>query len=259
VAGSSRLIWGAVVAAGGTATADLQVAIGSPHKALASFGRSSSLAHVLAAVRHSEIQHCITIGSDAVQNEVIYGNFAEEIGSAVDNVAYGLEQLGEVDAVLFLPCDSPAIIAHDIDAFTKFIEGQARNAEWLGAGLTSQEAFVKNYPNVSTQSIKLSDGRFLSGSLYAATPAAFENAIEMFRAARRSRRNQSRMVLQFGLWNLIRYLLRRISSAQAPEVLARGFGADVIIQWDCHPRTCLDFDTAKDYQELLHWMESPRG
>lgn len=243
--------WGAVVAAGGEAEPSLAEAIGARAKALARFGDAASVELVLAAVRAAGIGPCATVGGPDVRSLVAHGEWIPEVegGSAIDNVIAGAAALGEVEAVLLLPADAPALEAAALRAFMEFAS-RARGEVWYAAGLADASAFRARYPEIPASTIRLREGRFVSGALYAASPAGLLQGQELFRHARRNRRSQAAMVARFGLHNLALYGVGAMSLSRAERALARTLGGAAHIDPTADPATCLDFDDAAEYLAL---------
>lgn len=248
---NGRMRWGVVVAAGGVADSDLARAIQTHRKALAKIGEKTSLAHTLDAVKSAGFERCVTVSGPEVALAVHHGDFVEEADSAVDNALLGLEALIDVEAVLFIPADTPFLEGDMLTDYTRAVESRAREDRWYSAGLTPTPTFLETYPGVPVESLRLREGRYLSGALYAANPAGLRHAIDVIRGMRRSRKSQLSMAFRLGPLNLIRYFTGRISLGQAERVVGNVFGGQVVLVPDCHPASCLDFDTVEDFEHII--------
>lgn len=244
--------WGVVVAAGGTVDDELRAATGVERKALARFGDATSLGLTLKAIRETGIAHCVTVTGVDVRDEVVFGEFVPEGTSAIDNARIGVEALGEsVDAVLFMPSDTPLLSPEMIAAFVEQVNGRAEGERWYAAGLALADQFRSQYPGLECTPVKLREGRFLSGALYASNPAGLRHALDLLSVMRRSRKSQIAMAWKLGPANLVRYATGRVTLSRAEDIVGRALGGQGILVPDCHPATCLDFDTATEYEHLV--------
>ncbi|MBX7135326.1 MAG: NTP transferase domain-containing protein [Fimbriimonadaceae bacterium] len=249
--------WGVVVAAGGHADPDLAHAMGTTRKALARFGEVTSLELTLDAVRQTGFDACVTVSGLDVQHAVSHGEFLPEGQSAIDNARLGLEALGsEVEAVLFIPADSPLLDAEMLTSFTGAVAKRASLERWYSTGLSPLEGFRASFPEAETQALKLREGKYLSGALYAASPAGLIHALDLLTAMRRNRKSQAAMAWKLGPVNLARYVLGRISLADAERIVGKALGGQAVIVPDAHPATCLDFDTVADFEAIQRILRS---
>ena len=244
--------WGVVVVAGGLVKDPLASAIGTPRKALASIGGRTCLARTLDAVRDAELNDCVTVSGEDVEEHVHHGMLVHERDSQIENARYGVEALPSVDAVLFLPADSPLLEASTLTKFMDDVTQRINDGEerWLAAGLTGLEEFREQFPSIGTQPIRLRDGDFLSGALFATSPAAFLNAIALIDEMSKSRKNQVALLMKLGFWTVIKYLMNRVSIADAEEKLGKIFEGQAIVVTGCDPCMAADIDDVADYDEL---------
>lgn len=248
--------WGVVVAAGGHAKPELARELGHGVKGLARFGNRTSLGHLLIAVARAGLAEVVTVGPETLRDEVWHGAWIPEGESAIDNVRLGLLALPtELDAALLLPADSPLITEEMLFPFIEFIEGRAPSAPWCGAGICPAGEFERTFPGAPLRTIGLREGRFVSGGLFAARPDAIHHAITVLTHMRRSRHSQFAMARRLGLWNLVRYVLRRVRIADAERIIGGAFAARAMIHPAAHPATCMDFDTVQEYRWLRQWFE----
>lgn len=249
--------WGAVIAAGGQAKPELAREIGQNVKGLARFGDRTSLAYVLAAVAEAGLERVVTVGPESVRLDLAVGEWRLEGDNAVDNVRLGLSALGHaVEAALLLPADAPLISAPMLQRFMQSVESRASGAEpWCAAGICPAEEFASAFPGAPMRTIGLREGKFVSGALYAATPTAIHNALEILTHMRRARNRPFAMVRRLGLWNLLRYGMGRVGIADAERVVGAAFDSRAMIDPTAHPATCMDFDTVEEYRLLQRWFQ----
>lgn len=242
--------WGVVVAAGGEAPPPLQRAARVVTKGEALVGGRASLALVLEAVRAAEIGECVVVGSARLDPHMVYGKRIDEGESAVDNARRGVAALGSVEGVLFLPADAPLLTAEMLRAFVTAVERRQESAGWLAVGLSPAQAFAQSYPEVPFQAIRLREGRHLSGALYAASPEGLARAFHLLTQLRRRRKSQLAMLRKIGFGTMLTYFSGQMTFARAEQVLGRVFGAQAIAVPECHPATCLDFDTGDEWATI---------
>ncbi|MCH8978051.1 MAG: nucleotidyltransferase family protein [Armatimonadetes bacterium] len=244
--------WGVVVAAGGLVRDPLASAIGTPRKALAVISGRSCLSRTLDAVKAAGLDTCVTVSGDDVADHVHHGELVHEAETQIENARIAVEALPPVDGVLFLPADTPMLSGAILTKFVAAVEqrideGQER---WFAAGLTGLSEFRKEFPGIQIQAIKLSDGDFLSGALFAASPDGFFHAIGVIDQMSHSRRNQLGMLWKLGLWTVVCYLMHRMSLNDAEQRLGRVMEGQAIIVTGCHPSMAADIDDVADYDEL---------
>lgn len=246
------MTWGAVVAAGGLVDADLASVIGTRRKALAKVGGQTCLERTLAAVMESGVTDCATVSGEDVRHHVTFGKFVHEADRQIENARRAVEALGHVDALLFLPADSPYLDPLMLSSFMVSVQARVdpKQDRWLAAGLTSKSEFAEEFPAIKSKPIRLKDGAFLSGALYAASPAGFRHALSMIEGMSQHRKNQLAMVARLGPWTVVRFLCRRIGLAEAELTLGRLFESQAILVTGCDPRMAVDIDDAEDFRAI---------
>ncbi len=255
--GQRSLRWGVVVAAGGLVADPLASAIGTPRKALAMVGGKSSLSRTLEAVKGAGFERCVTVSGEDVLSEAHYGEVCLESDSQIENAEAGVQALGDVDAILFLPADTPFLKAEDLDHFVESVEDRwSGNVErWLAAGVCTAEEFGEAYPEFKSQPLKLRDGAYNSGALYACSPPAFHHARSLLEQFSESRKNQLQMLRRIGFMTIVMYFMHRISIKDAEERLSELFEGEAMVITGCHPRTIADIDHAEDFGHLVAHAE----
>jgi hypothetical protein len=66
----------------------------------------------------------------------------------------------------------------------------------------------------------------------------------------KSRKNQLAMLMRLGPVTVLRYLLHRVTLAEAEERLGRLFDGQAIVVPDCDPLAAADIDDVADYDEV---------
>ncbi|MCH7904280.1 MAG: nucleotidyltransferase family protein [Armatimonadetes bacterium] len=244
--------WGVVVAAGGLVPDPLAGALGTPRKALAVIKGRTSLARTLDAIRDAGYDNCVTVSGEDVRDEVHFGKLVTEGDSQIENVRIATEALGPADAVLFLPADAPLLTADSLTQFVAAVEGRRdeEQVRWFAAGLCEHKQFSAKYPGFPIHPIRLRDGAFVSGALYAASPAGFLHAVNEIDRFARSRKSQLAMLWKLGPWAVICYLMHRISIADAERRVGGLMGGQAMIITGCDPCMVADIDDVATYDEI---------
>ncbi len=238
----------------------LASALGTPRKALAMVKGRSSLAWTLDAVRDAGFADCAVVSGDDVAPHIHFGRLVLEGSGQVENARLAVETLPEAEALLFLPADSPLLTAEMLKAFVQELSPRLLGQEkWFAAGVTTMEGFKSVFPRMEVVPINLKDGSFLSGALYATSRAGFFHAIEVIEAMSRSRKNQFAMLLRLGPWAVVRYLLHRVTIAEAEDRLGRLFDGQAIVITGCDPLMAADIDDVADYDEIRIFANLEKG
>lgn len=246
------MTWGVVIAAGGLVKDPLASAIGTPRKALATIGGRTCLERTLDAVRDAGLDVCVTVSGDDVEPHVHHGEFVCEGEGQIENARIAVETLPDVEAVLFLPADSPLLSAESLTQFISDLEERIEKEQerWLAVGLTTLQDFKAEFPGIKNQPIRLRDGDFLSGALYATSPEGFLHAINVIDEMSKSRKSQLSLLMKLGVWTVLCYLMHRVSISDAEEKLGKILEGQAIIVTGCDPSMAADIDDVADFDEL---------
>lgn len=241
--------WGVVILAGGLVKDPLASALGTPQKALAKFGGRSSLERTIESVRDAGITRIVVVGCEC--DLQISGNLPDH-GTAAKNAVAGARALAEfgVSRLFILPADQPLMTGAAIRDFVDRIDSRTILGEFYAAGLAKLAEFRKMYPTATATPIRLRDGAFLSGGLFAGTLEAIFSCENLVAEFRKSRKSQIKMVARVGLDVLVRFVFRRVTLAEAESRLERLMRHQCILISDCHPSTVLDFDNIQEYEEI---------
>jgi len=238
--------WGCVILAGDDG---VPIAPGLPAKPLIEFGGIASVVRVHNAV--SAIGPVVTVGVPEVAALVPVEGFVLQGRGAMENMKLGLDALPNCDAVLLIPSDSPFITEQCVRDFCKRIESAATRPDWLATSGCLLDQFVAKYPSVPCSGVPLKEGKLVGSGLYACSPAVFAVAEPIVRELRANRKSQVKMALKFGFGNTLKMLMGRMDIASAQEMLTRLSGAQILLDTDASPESCLDFDDEADLNALL--------
>lgn len=251
--------WGLVIPAGGLVKDPLATALGTPRKALAVVGGSTCVVRTLDAAHAAGFRRIAVVSGEDVREVIGDEYFVLEGSGQIDNASRGVEFIAGCDRILFLPADTPFLkpesIHHFVDSVDQRIVGTGEY--WFAAGLCPYQAFLEILPGFEYPHIKLKDGNYMSGAFYATSRAGFLKAAEQFRGFSDNRKNQLKMLIQIGVWPLLKYLFHQVSMVEAEQRLGKFFGGTAVIVPDCDPWSMADIDTVEEYERLI--MEADRG
>ena len=75
----------------------------------------------------------------------------------------------------------------------------------------------------------------------------------------RSRKNQLGMLIKLGPWTVVKYLMHKVSIAEAQDRLGRLFEGQAIVVTDCDPLMAADIDDVADYDEIRIFANLEKG
>lgn len=235
------------MAAGGKEPPQLAKAFGVARKALIEIDGATCLSRVLGAVRDAAVERCVTVTGIDAASEVTFGEFVQEAGDAMENVLVGMDRLGEeVNALLLLPADAPFLHAAHLRQFAAAIESRAKEERWYAAGLCPARRWKEQFPDAPAKTLRLREGAFLSGALYAASPAGIRHSLEWIRTMIGSRKSRLSMARKLGARNLISYATGRLTISDAERFAGNVLAGQVIVWPEAPPTTCFDIDTPAD-------------
>lgn len=252
--------WGVVITAGGSAPKELVAVTGQSRKALTEFGGKPSLRYVIEAAKESSVKEIVVVSGEEVRPYCADAHFQHERGSAIENAAIGAESIDNVTAILFLPADAPLIKSESLIEFMRLVDARVQNEQdWFAAGLTPTEWYESEFPGAPFKSIRLKEGKFLAGALYAASPNGVRLAIDNLQSVRHSRKNQIAMLLKLGIINVLRYACGKVNIERAEKIVGKFLGAPAFIDSQCAAATCMDFDDVADFEYLVNHFDKSRS
>ncbi|MDK3162149.1 NTP transferase domain-containing protein [Kamptonema cortianum] len=247
--------WGVVIPAGGLVADPLATHIGTARKALASIQNRHIIEWTLDAVLTAGFQNISVISGEDVREVVGDEFWVQEFPGQIDNAVAGVERLGEVERILFLPADTPFIHAEGLIHFVNSVESRCEDltSPWFAAGICPNETFRATFPDFPTPYLKLKDGDYVSGAYYAASKSGFLQGVEIFKQLSESRKSQFKMLLKLGVLPLIRYFLHLVTIQEAETRLGKVFGGQAIVISDCDPHAMADIDTVEDFENVMRF------
>lgn len=253
--------WGVVIPAGGLVTDPLATAIGTPKKALADVHGKASVMRVVEAVLDAGFSsdEVVVVGSEEVRAAVgDSAKWVEESSGQIANAWAGVEALGAVSGVIFLPSDAPFLTGEGVRRFGEEVYRRIedKDSEWFAAGLCPKAAWDARFPDWPNPHLKLKDGDFVSGAYFATSLNGFFSGAEFFTQVSRSRKSQFQMLLKIGIWPLIRYALHQVSISEAEMRMGQLLGGQAMIVSDCDVEGMVDIDSPEDYANVLRYLRA---
>lgn len=246
--------WGVVILAGGFVPDPLASAIGTPRKGLLKIANKPLVTWTLQAVQSAGFENISLVSGEDMQEYVDSATWVAEQSSQIANARAGVEALGDIDSVLFLPCDSPFLQGNGIRDFVQGVEEVCQGGElWYAAGLCRSEDFDRRFPKWDHPNIHLREGNFMSGAYYATSRQGFLKAADLFEALSNSRKSQLKVLTRFGITTIIKYFLHQLTIPLAEDRFAKVTGGQAMVIVPCDPESVADIDTLEDYKHALRF------
>ena len=230
------------------------VAAGVPCKALAPVAGQAMIDRVLAAVTMRDDNKILVVMPETAGlaryapqlAAALAGSRALRLDPQASPAQSALAALAHAgpDAPLLLTTADHALLTDPL--VRSFLAG-CGNAEGA-AGVLPLAMLSARYPELRRTRLRFSDGGFKGCNLfYFATPAAARPVLALWRQLEADRKQPWRMARRLGIVTLTRYLLGRLSLAQAFARLSRSTGIKLQPVLLAAPEAALDVDTVADW------------
>ncbi len=237
----------AVVLAGGPPDEVARLEDGAPNKAFVRIDGVTLVERTLRALRSAKtVERIIVVAPPAAQGHAALAladerrNDGDKIRTSLRN---GLAGLAPDEIVLVSTSDLPVLTAQSVDDFV----ARARELDAdLGYGCLERRVHEAAFPEVPHTWARLRDGTFCGGGLVAIKPRAMpalERFIERLGAARK---NVFRLASLFGWDVLTRFIVRRLSVADAEQRASHLLGARVRAIISPYAETAVNVDRVTD-------------
>lgn len=250
------MTWACIILAGGTAPDDLVKAMGTPHRALASFGGRTCLDWVLDAVAEAGFDEIAVAADDAVlaHQDARAGHWVPSGKGAVDSARSAFEQV-QADGYVVFPVDTPLIRPEDFVWFREEVERRHFGAgPFFATGICSASLFRERFPGTPATAIKLGGEGVLTGGLYATNRQGFELAENLLREFRALRKSPFKIVKRLGFGNLLAYATGRLDIERVEHVASSLLGGPTWVIPGASPASCMDFDNVAEYEGVMRVM-----
>jgi GTP:adenosylcobinamide-phosphate guanylyltransferase len=207
---------------------------GVPLKAFAEVGNRSMILRVVDALAASHSVADISISGLPAE-----GLSGTDIGVALEahdtrqldsrdtpsrSVAAAFQSIPPVRPVLVTTADHALLTSRIVDDFVA--RAYKTNADVV-IGLTRFEAVLSVAPESRRTVMRFRDGDYCGCNLFAFLTPAARDAVSFWRRVEKNRKRPLRVARELGAWTLLRYVLRRLTLAQAMDRLSVLCGARV--------------------------------
>lgn len=230
-----------------------------PHKGLIEFGGKSSILRTVEACIEAGIGSITLATTNAVHNALSLPSqvkIAPAGETNIQTVRSGIAQTDGSNAILFLPVDTPLIAGVHLKQFISAVAERANGEVWFAAGLSPRKEVELFAPNAPYKFLRLKEGQFASGALFAASPKGFNAALDKIEAVASSRKRLLTALLKVGIGTLIKYKLGMLDLNTTEKTAQRFLKGVATIVPDCHPATTLDYDDATDLEYIQNNWQS---
>jgi len=245
----------AVVAAGGRLRDHEALRFGSDVKALVRIGGLTLIERIVAALRAApEIGNVVVVGPESVRRAAPdIDRWIPEASTGEENVLLAL-RAGRTARVLFCASDMPFVRADAIADFLSRVPAAARAAYPVFA----RDDFLAAYPGGRTRFVRLSDGEWTGGSVFALDPAWLVEREALLRRAFSARKNPASLAGLFGPWVAARFALGRVGITDIEARATALLGSTVCVIRGADPCLAMDCDEVADFEFALARTSAPR-
>lgn len=232
---------------------------GVPGKVLVEIGRKPMLTRVLQTVAgfdpgarivlvcrdRAEYAAAADIGQSCLR--------VDPAGSPAASVAAALERIDSSCPVLLVTGDHPLLQPAWLEQFVE--RARASGADAV-VGVVDHGAIAARFPGNRRTRYRFSDISICGTNLFYVSGKRGRRVAHLWSAFEGDRKRPWRIVGRLGAWNLLRYLLGRLSLEAATQALSRRMQvrlAAVPIDW---PEAAVDVDSAEDLALVTRLIES---
>lgn len=201
---------------------------GGGPKALIPIAGKPMVAYVVDAIAGSRyVNRVVIVGLDP-EDGVAFATPVEYVparGGMLDNAEAGIERVLALDpgvpAVLFSSSDIPTLTPAIVDAF---IETCFETDHDLYYSIVEQSVMERRFPESRRSYVRLREGRFAGGDLILVRAGMALTNQELWQRLSAARKNAWRQASLFGLWPLLKLVLRRLSLPEAEARAGKALG-----------------------------------
>jgi len=224
-------------------------------KALLAINGETLLGKALTALRGSaNVARIAVVGPPEVRDlSVMLGAdpFIAERGSGVDNIAAGLEEVGDAQHLLVASSDMPFVLPQDVEDVVRLAPDEAD----LAYAIIERREFVAMYPAGTRVFIPLRDGAFVGGGIVKARTDGLRVIEPHLRRIFEARKSPVAVARLLGTTTLIRGILSILTRGRlgpSSDDLRRRMeeitGRRGAVVRGCSPRIAFDIDTEDDWR-----------
>ena len=120
----------------------------------------------------------------------------------------------------------------------------------IAVGLARHSLVMSAYPGAKRTAIKLRDGAYCSCNLFAFLTPRARRVADFWRRVESQRKKPLRVISAFGWIAVLRFLLGRLTLAEAQERISRRLGLKAGVVILPFPEAAVDVDTASHWQYI---------
>jgi molybdopterin-guanine dinucleotide biosynthesis protein A len=169
--------------------------------------------------------------------------YVEAVGSMLDNIVVGIEQVMEVDPdverVVISSADIPLLTTEMVDYF---IDTCLETDHDLYYTIVQKSTMEARFPESGRSFVPLRGGSFAGGDINMARVSAIQANLPLARQAMEFRKNFWQQVRLLGFGTLIKFAFRRLTIADAEQVASRALGCQGRAIITPYPEMGMDVD-----------------
>ena len=233
-------------------------AAGVPCKSLAPVGGRPLVFRVLDALAASRTVDTYILSGPpkpVVDQEPDLGNLLasgrvkwfENKASPSSSAFHALQSMPDETPVLLTTADHALLSARIVDYFCS--EAQATGCDVV-AGVARHEVVIETYPQTRRTATRLEDGAYCGCNLFAFLTPRSRLAADFWRRVENQRKNPLRLIRVLGWTAVLRYLMGRLSLAEALDRISHrlGFKAGAVVL--PYPEAAVDVDSVDDLKQV---------
>jgi len=197
-------------------------------KALIPIAGKPMIAYVIAALSGSRyVRNIVIVGLEEALtvDSCVPIEYLQGSGDIVDNlevaVRHVLDRWPETEAILNSGADIPLITSEVVDAF---VEACLESNHDFYYSIVERSVMERRFPSARRTFARLREGTFVGGDLTLLRPSALKADLELMRALAGKRKNVLKQARMFGLRMLVRFVLGRVTLAQAEAHASKVLG-----------------------------------
>jgi hypothetical protein len=150
---------------------------------------------------------------------------------------------------LITTCDHPLLTAEIIDTFVD--KALAANAD-IAVGLASRQVVEAAYPDVGRTYLKLSDGQYSGCNLFLVRTRQGLEGVQFWQSVEQDRKKPLKIAFRFGIFALLRMLLRQIGLEAVFAHVSRKIGSRITPVLLPFADAAVDVDKVSDLALVTH-------
>jgi len=232
---------------------------GVKHKCLININNKPALVHIIDAIKNTNKEHNIVlVGSPALKEagiDKLVNTFIEvdQENTLADNVRCGFKETSG-DYVVLLSGDIPGVTSYTFKIIDEMING-ASDYELIVPIITKSEIESK-FPGSKRTYAKIKEGKVKIGNFLSIRKSSFIKLDPLINKYTEGRKSLLKLILSFGVWNLIKLLIMgSLSIPELEKILLKTTGINakgIIVPLG---EVGVDLDKESDLQDLRNYIK----